>query len=65
MSSETGSFRDARKAQNLRLKDVADRAGMSTGMVSMIENGLKPSRTTAKRMAEAIGRDPGEFWEQR
>jgi len=63
MASELLSFRDIRKAQGLRLVDVAERAGMSAGMVSMVENGLRPSPRTGAKLAGVLGRVPQDFWE--
>lgn len=63
MGSEIKSFRDTRKAAGLKLAEVAEKAGLSTSMVSMVENGLRPSPKTGRKLAAVFGRDPGEFWE--
>jgi transcriptional regulator with XRE-family HTH domain len=57
------SLKEARLAHDppLRLKDVAEQAGVSVSLVCMVEKGLdSPSRAT---IAAAVGASYGSFWE--
>lgn len=63
MSSETPSpLREAREALGLRLVDVSDISGKSTGLISMVENGYVPSKATRKALAKAVNKEPVDFW---
>lgn len=55
-------LRDARLDQGLRLKDVADGAGVSIGLVSTMEGGYVPPLVTQERVAGALGASSGSFW---
>jgi transcriptional regulator with XRE-family HTH domain len=67
-ASETASgtphaLRRLRKAQGLRLEDVAERAGCNKRSVSEIELGRRvPSIELASRLAAAVGRSPSEVF---
>jgi transcriptional regulator with XRE-family HTH domain len=61
MSSETtqrpqSPLRKERRAQELRLADVAERAGISIGLLSMIENGYRSTASVRSRIAAALER---------
>ena len=46
-----------------RLVDVAERAGISPGYLSMIENGLVPQRKSMReRIARAHDKQPADLW---
>jgi transcriptional regulator with XRE-family HTH domain len=62
VSSETSPLRAARQARELRLRDVAERAGCSVSLVSMVENGYRPSLNVRERIAVAVGASAGSFW---
>ena len=56
-------LRQARKMQNLTLKDVAERAGLSIGLVSQIERGLTtPSMRSLRELAGALGLPVGSLF---
>lgn len=48
----------------LRLEDVARRAGVSTALISMLENGYRPRRTrrALELVASAVESDAEEIW---
>ncbi len=50
-------LRIARLEQGLRLTDVAERAGISVGYLSMIERGLECPGELRDRLAGALERD--------
>ena len=58
-------LRQARLAQAKRLRDVAEEAGCSTGLVSMVERGGPASERVRQRMAQAVGASLGSFWPER
>jgi transcriptional regulator with XRE-family HTH domain len=64
MTSETRSspVRDARKALDLRLVDVAEKAGIATSLISMIEHGYVPSAKTREKLAKALNCEPDTLW---
>lgn len=64
MSSETrpSAVREARKALDLRLIDVAETAGMSVSHISMIEHGYTPARASREKLSKALGVEPGQLW---
>lgn len=55
-------LRAERHAQGLRLKDVADEAGVSISLVSTVEAGYVPPLRTQQRLAGALGASSGSFW---
>jgi transcriptional regulator with XRE-family HTH domain len=55
-------LRDARQEQGLRLKDVADTAGVSISLVSTMEAGYLPPLHTREKVARALGASSGSFW---
>ena len=56
-------LRQARKMQNLTLKDVANRAGLSIGLVSQIERGLTtPSMRSLRELARALSLPVGSLF---
>lgn len=58
-------LRRHRKEKGLTLKAVADKAGVSEGFLSQIENNVKsPSLETLLRVCEAIGVDAGRLLTQ-
>lgn len=54
--------KQARKALDLRLCDVAERAGCSIGLVSMVESGYIPPAATRGRIAKALGQGTEKLW---
>lgn len=59
------SLKDARLTHDppLRLVDVAQAAGVSVSLVSMIESGYQSTPRARARIAEAVGASLGSFWE--
>lgn len=59
------SLKEARLTHDppLRLKDVADRAGVSISLVSMVERGAPCSDQAKEALAQAVGASYGRFWE--
>lgn len=63
MSSETSPVRREREAQGLRLIDLAERADMSPGHISMIETrGYIPSLRSKEKLAKGLGMSVEELW---
>jgi transcriptional regulator with XRE-family HTH domain len=64
MSSETRSspVKEARTALGLRLIDVADQAGMSVSLISMIEHGYVPAKPRREQLSEVLGQAPEVLW---
>ncbi len=59
------ALRKARKRRNYTLKTVAEKAGISQGFLSQIENDVSsPSVDTLVNICNAIGVDPGKILEQ-
>lgn len=59
------SLRAARKTKGCTLRSVANYAGISEAYYSMIERGLRrPSPQKAKRIAEFLGFDWTQFFEE-
>lgn len=54
--------RAERQAQGLRLKDVAEQAGCSISLVSMVESGYWPTLERRDAIARALGASAGSFW---
>jgi transcriptional regulator with XRE-family HTH domain len=53
-----GRLRDVRKASGLRLKQVAERAGLSVSLLSQIERGISsPSMRSLRSICHALGID--------
>jgi hypothetical protein len=42
---------------------MSEKTGFSIGYLSMIENGLRPPLQAARKIAAALDRKPGDFWE--
>lgn len=60
-----GRIRDLRTQRGLTLKDLAEKTGLSTAMLSQVENNLvSPSISTLWNFAEALGVKIGHFFEQ-
>lgn len=61
----SASLRDARLSHDppLRLVDVAERAGLSVSLVSMVERGGPCSDGAKTALALAVGASYGSFWE--
>lgn len=58
-------LRRSRKAKKLTLKVVADRAGISEGFLSQVENNVKsPSVDTLMNICDAIGENVGDLLNQ-
>lgn len=56
------SLRMKRKSLGLTLKEVGERAGLSTGFISQVERGISvPSLSSLVAMLHVLGVDPGEF----
>lgn len=54
-----------RKANKLTLKAVAEKAGVSEGFMSQVENNVKsPSLSTLMNICDAVGADIGELMNQ-
>jgi predicted transcriptional regulator len=65
MGREDHPLRKRRRALNLRLVDVAQRAGVSTPLISMMEGGYEPSkRSTLERVARAVESTVDDIWPQ-
>lgn len=55
-------IRESREKQGLSMNSVAQRSGLSQGMVSLVEHGLRnPSLDTLLRLAEALDVDLGDL----
>ncbi len=65
-SMNLGSLlRRRRKEQGLTLKAVAERAGVSEGFMSQVENNVKtPSLDTLLNISAAVGANPGDLLNQ-
>lgn len=58
-------LRRHRKEKKLTLKTVAERAGVSEGFMSQVENNVKtPSVSTLMKICEAVGADVGSLLNQ-
>jgi transcriptional regulator with XRE-family HTH domain len=58
-------LRQARKAQGLRLTDVAKRTGLTIGLISQVERGLTtPSMRSLRQLADALGIQVDELFRQ-
>lgn len=58
-------LRRRRKEQGLTLKAVAERAGVSEGFMSQVENNVKtPSLDTLLNISAAVGANPGDLLNQ-
>lgn len=55
-------LRRDRLEQGKRLVDVAEGAGCSTGLVSMVESGYIPSPAMQQGIAGALGASVGSYW---
>ena len=54
--------RAARQQQGLRLVDLAEKANVAVGYLSMIENGYRPKLKVRERVAKALGSTVDELW---
>lgn len=58
-------LRQRRKAQRLTLKTLAEKAGVSEGFLSQVENNVKsPSLDTLMNISAALGADAGDILHQ-
>jgi len=63
MGREDHPLRKRREELELRLVDVAERAGVSTPLISMIEGGYTPGkRSTLERVAAAVESTVKDIW---
>lgn len=67
MTSETAAtedspLRQARHAAELTLAELAAKAEISIGYLSMIERGLKPPAAVCERLAAALELPEAELW---
>jgi len=61
-----GRLRSMRKAQDLRLKHVAEQAGLSVSMLSQIERGISsPSIRVLRNICHALGVDGAALFDER
>ncbi len=61
-----GRLRAMRKAQDLRLKHVAEQAGLSVSMLSQIERGISsPSIRVLRNICHALGVDGAALFDER
>lgn len=66
MGREDHPLRKRRRELDLRLIDVAQRAGVSTPLISMMEGGYEPSkRATLERVARAVESTVHDIWPQK
>lgn len=56
------ALKQARKALNLRLVDVAAKAGCAVSLVSMAEHGYRPGPNAQNAIAAAVNASSGSFW---
>lgn len=57
--------RDLRKTNRLSLQQLAEKAGLSVGLISQIERGLtSPSIRSLRQISEALGVTPARFFHQ-
>lgn len=57
--------RDLRKTLRLSLQQLADKSGLSTGLLSQIERGLtSPSIRSLRQISEALGVTPARFFHE-
>jgi transcriptional regulator with XRE-family HTH domain len=61
-SRPASPLKQARTDLDLRLVDVAEKAGCSVSLVSMTESGYVPPLDTRARIACAVGASAGSFW---
>ncbi len=55
-------LKELRERQKLSQAQLAERAGVSQGLIWQLEHGLKqPGLATLVRIAEALGASPSEF----
>jgi hypothetical protein len=61
------NLRETRLSHNppLRLIDVAEKAGVSVSLVSMVESGYLCGEAKRSAIACAVGASLGSFWESR
>lgn len=58
-------IRDLRKTGHLSLQHLADKSGLSVGLLSQIERGLtSPSIRSLRQLSEALGVTPARFFHQ-
>jgi transcriptional regulator with XRE-family HTH domain len=57
--------RDLRKTNRFSLQQLAEKAGLSVGLISQIERGLtSPSIRSLRQISEALGVTPARFFQQ-
>jgi transcriptional regulator with XRE-family HTH domain len=57
--------RDLRKTNRLSLQQLAEKSGLSVGLISQIERGLtSPSIRSLRQISEALGVTPARFFHQ-
>lgn len=61
-ASPPSSLKQQRRAQGLRLADVAQDAGCSISLVSMVESGYMAGTPARASIAAAVGASLGSFW---
>ncbi len=58
-------LRETRETQKMSMNVLAQRSGLSQGMVSLVEHGLRnPSLDTLLRIAEALNIDLGDVFKK-
>jgi len=58
-------IRHARQMEGMRIKDLADRVGCATSMISKIETGrVAPSLSMLNRLVQALNRDLSSFFSE-
>lgn len=64
MGRDDHPLRKRRDELELRLVDVAERAGVSIGLLSMLEGGYTPNRNSAtlERVAAAVASSVERLW---
>lgn len=65
MGSETRPLSTCKRTRldlELRLVDVAERAGVSVGYLSMCESGYIPKAAVRERIAKALGCEAAGIW---
>lgn len=61
-SRESHPVRKARVAKELRQSDLAEKAGISGPLISMIEGGYVPALSTMRAIARALDSTPVALW---
>lgn len=61
MTSRT-RLQEVLRAEGRKQTWLADRADLDPGHLSRIVNGLHPTDATARKIADALGRDVADLW---